>query len=103
MASLPKPRAPGEPYEGHPANRRDDAGTAQPPLAVLSDLPHRVRDSAREGREKQALDRKNEAERGKKISHFAARLTPAMHQLLAGGAGAARETEGCGAGPRPEG
>jgi hypothetical protein len=103
MACLPEPRAPGEPYEGDTANRRDDAGTTQPPLPVLSDLPHRVRNSAREGCEKQAFDRENEAERGKKISHFAARPGSAMHQLFAGGAGAARETEGCDAGPRPEG
>jgi hypothetical protein len=70
---------------------------------MLGDLSHGLGDSARKGGEQQALDRENETERGKKISHFAGCPVPAMHQLFAGGAGAARETEGCGASPRPEG
>jgi hypothetical protein len=103
MASLPKPRAPGEPYESDTANRGDDAGAAQPPLPMLCDLSHGLRHSARKSCEEQALDREDKAKRGKKIPHFAGCPVPAMHQLFAGGAGAARETEGCGAEPRPEG
>ena len=102
-AALPKAGAAGEPDESDTANRRDDARASQPPLPVLRDLPHGPRHALRKCREEQPFYRKDETKRGKKIPHFPARPAPATDQLFVGGAGAAREAEGCGTEARPDG
>jgi hypothetical protein len=72
---------------------------------MLRNLSHGTGNSTRECREQQPFDGEDEAERSKKISHFAARPIPATHQLFEGGVGVGAAAKGGvgGFGPRPAG